>query len=139
MLSVIIPARDEEGLIVQTGTVVTSTLRDNIIPYEVIVVDDGSKDNTRDLVLSLSAMDSSIQLVHNVGRRGFGMAIRAGLRHATGEAVAITMADGSDSAQDLVTYYREFSKNHCCVFGSRFIRGAKVVDVPVHRLLITGM
>ena len=136
MLSVVIPARDEEGCIVETLSVLTSTLRAGIIPHEIIVVDDGSKDNTRDRVLSMSAMDKSIQLVDNVGRRGFGMAIRAGLRHATGEAIAITMADGSDSAQDMVTYYREFSKNHCCVFGSRFIRGSKVLDYPLHKLII---
>lgn len=136
MLSVIIPARDEGGCIVETLSALTSTLRTEVIPHEIIVVDDGSVDDTRDRILRLSEMDSGIQLVDNVGRHGFGMAIRAGLRHATGEAVVITMADGSDSAQDLVTYYREFSKNHSCVFGSRFVRGSKVLGYPLHKLII---
>lgn len=136
MLSVIIPARDEEDCIGETLRVLSSTLRAADIPYQVVVVDDGSSDATGECVLRMAAADAAIQLVKNSGRRGFGMAIRAGLPHAHGDAIAIMMADGSDSAQDLVSYYREFSKNHCCVFGSRFVRGSKVLDYPAHKLVI---
>jgi dolichol-phosphate mannosyltransferase len=46
------------------------------------------------------------------------------------------MADGSDSPEDLVRYYRKLEEGYECVFGSRFIRGAQAVDYPWHKLII---
>lgn len=130
------PARDEEGCISDTLRDLTATLRQERIPHEVIVVDDGSSDATRERVWHFTISDPCVHLVENTGRHGFGMAIRAGLPHAIGDAVAIMMADASDSPRDLVTYYRTFEQRGCCVFGSRFVRGGKVVDYPAHKLLI---
>lgn len=64
------------------------------------------------------------------------MAIRCGLAQAAGEAIAIMMADCSDSPQDLVRYYRKLNEGYDCVFGSRFIKGSEVIDYPMHKLLI---
>ena len=52
----------------------------------------------------------AIRLVTNTGRHGFGMAVRAGLAQATGDAIAVMMADGSDSPRDLVRYYRKLRR-----------------------------
>ncbi len=46
------------------------------------------------------------------------------------------MADSSDSPEDLVVYYRQIQAGYECVFGSRFIKGGKVVDYPTHKLLL---
>jgi dolichol-phosphate mannosyltransferase len=67
------------------------------------------------------------------------MAVRAGLAHATGEAVAVMMADGSDSPEDLVRYYRKIEEGYDCAFGSRFMQGGRIVDYPVHKLAINRM
>jgi dolichol-phosphate mannosyltransferase len=67
------------------------------------------------------------------------MAIRYGLTRITGDAVAIVMADGSDSPEDLVKYYRKLLEGYDCVFGSRFIRGSAVVDYPRHKLLLNRL
>ncbi len=134
MLSVIMPARDEEGCIGSTLEELTATLRGAGIAYEVIVVDDGSSDRTRELVWRFT--DPRVSLIENKGRHGYGMAVRAGLLHASGDAIAIMMADASDSSRDLVAYYRIFEEKHCCVFGSRFVRGGKVVDYPPHKLVL---
>ena len=139
MLSIVIPARDEAGSIVESLTGITSALRAEKIAYEIVVVDDGSRDATRDCVLALACADSGIRLVENEGRHGFGMAVRAGLPHCTGDAIVVMMADLSDSPSDLVTYYRKFEEGHCCVFGSRFIRGGRVVGYPVHKRIINRM
>ena len=136
MLSVIMPARDEEESIGPTLTELTAVLRAENISYDIIVVDDGSSDETRSRALRLAAMDPDIRVIENTGRHGFGMAIRVGLAHFNGDAVAIMMADRSDSPRDLVTYYRKFQEGHACVFGSRFISGARVIDYPKHKLLI---
>jgi dolichol-phosphate mannosyltransferase len=67
------------------------------------------------------------------------MAIRYGLGRITGDAVAIVMADGSDSPEDLLKYYTKLLQGYDCVFGSRFIKGGCVVDYPRHKLLLNRM
>ncbi len=135
-LSVIIPARNEEGSIEETLVQLFETLRADGIPHQVIVVDDGSTDRTVDAVQRLRVSQPELKLVHNSDRHGFGMAVRAGIPYATGDAVAIMMADGSDSPADLVRYYHKLLEGYDCVFGSRFIKGSKAVDYPWHKLAI---
>jgi len=67
---------------------------------------------------------------------GFGFAVRAGLDHYTGDAVAVMMADGSDDPEDLVLYYRLLEAGYDCAFGSRFMPGALVTGYPRFKLVI---
>jgi dolichol-phosphate mannosyltransferase len=135
-LSVVIPARDEEGSIGQTVAAIATALAEERIPFEIVVVDDGSADETAACVRRLMERHAGVRLVSNTGRHGFGMAVRAGLGQATGEAIAVMMADGSDSPEDLVRYYRKIAEGYDCAFGSRFIHGGRIVDYPVHKLAI---
>ena len=137
-LSVIVPARNEEGCIVETVQGALAALERERIPHEIIVVDDGSTDSTVARVTTLTG-DNSVVLVINKGRHGFGMAVRAGLEQSTGEAIAIMMADASDDVGDLIRYYRKLQEGYECVFGSRFVRGGKVVDYPIHKLVINRL
>lgn len=138
-LSVVIPARDEGSSIVETLGVVLTALRAASIPFEIVVVDDGSRDDTAARVRETAARNREVVLVQNEGRHGFGMAVRTGLHNITGAAVAIMMADASDSPDDLVEYYRKLQEGWDCVFGSRFIRGGRVQDYPPHKLLINRL
>src|SRR5215218_727654 len=101
-LSVVIPARDESDSIARTLRVVLDALRTAAVPCEIVVVDDGSRDNTALLVGDLADQNPEVVLVRNTGRHGFGMAVRAGLAHITGDAVVVMMADASDSPEDLI-------------------------------------
>ena len=139
LLSVVIPACNEEGCIAETMDSIISTLRPEAIPYEIVVVDDGSVDDTAVIVSRAGCRDDRVKLVQNHGRHGFGMAVRAGLDAATGDAIAVMMGDGSDSPQDLVRYYRELASGRDCVFGSRFIKGSRIVDYPRHKLLLNRL
>jgi dolichol-phosphate mannosyltransferase len=134
--SVIIPARDESGCIDATLRTLVDALRAAAIPSEIVVVDDGSRDDTAERVRRFALEHPEVLLVRNQGRHGFGMAVRAGLQHMTGDAVAIMMADSSDSPDDLVRYYRKLMEGCDCVFGSRFVQGGGLRDYPVHKLLI---
>ena len=138
-LSVVIPARDEEGSVEQTVTELAETLSAGDIPYEIVVVDDGSTDGTAGRVRRLIERCGGVRLVTNFGQHGFGQAVRTGLAQATGDAIAVMMADGSDSPGDLVLYYRKLQEGYDCAFGSRFISGSRIVDYPVHKLAINRM
>jgi len=133
------PARNEEGCISATLERFTDVLSANAIDFEIVAVDDGSSDATAAILSSFARRDPRIVPVSNNGRHGFGMAIRYGLAHITGDAVAIVMADGSDSPEDLLKYYNKLLEGYDCVFGSRFIRGGSVVDYPRHKLLLNRM
>jgi dolichol-phosphate mannosyltransferase len=140
LLSVVIPARDEAGNI----NIILRSLRDVLtrenIAYEIVVVDDASTDDTAEIVREIQAVDPCVRLISNTGRHGFGMAVRAGLGVVRGDAIAVMMADSSDDPEDLVRYFRTMQKDGVdCVFGSRFIRGSRVVDYPSHKLLLNRM
>jgi len=135
-LSVVIPAHNEEGCIAETLDGLIAALGAEDIGYEIVVVDDACSDNTAGIVNSYIARNPNVRLVVNEGRHGFGMAVRKGLEHFTGEAVAIVMADASDSPRDLIRYYFRLREGFDCVFGSRFIKGSAVIDYPPHKLLL---
>lgn len=103
---------------------------------EIIVVNDASSDRTAECVTEFARTEPCVTLVSNPGPPGFGYAIRYGIAKSNGEAVAIMMADLSDSAGDLIAYYRKLQEGYDCVFGSRFIKGSHVIDYPAHKLLL---
>src|SRR5207237_7660455 len=106
---------------------------------EIVVVDDGSTDATTARVRECAQENPEVRLFQNAGRNGYGMAVRVGLEKITGDAVAIVMGDGSDSSADVIGYYRKLVEGYDCVFGSRFMRGSKVIDYPLHHLILTRM
>ena len=135
-LSVVIPAHDEARSIGETVTALAGTLERAAIDYEIIVVDDASDDGTAAAVEALAAVDPRIRCVRSHNPPGFGFAVRAGLDVFTGDAVAIVMADGSDSPDDVVAYYRLLEQGYDCAFGSRFVRGASVQGYPWPKLVL---
>ena len=135
-LSVVIPARNEAQNIGPTLDALRERLGRDGIAYELVVVDDGSSDATPEQVEQRAALDSGVRLVRNTGAHGFGHAVRCGLDAFTGDAVAIVMADGSDSPDDLVRYFYVLRDRAECAFGSRFVPGSEVVDYPRFKLLV---
>lgn len=129
-LSVVIPSHNEEGSIADTVKAITTALRAEQIPYEIVCVDDASTDRTAQVIASLAEGDNDVRYVRSPYRNGFGFAVRAGLDAFEGDAVAIMMADGSDHPDDLVAYYRLLVAGYDCAFGSRFISGGSVHDYP---------
>lgn len=138
-ISLVMPARNEEGCVADTASRFAAALTEAAVAFEILVVDDGSTDGTGAQVLELAQRAPGIRLIRNDGPHGFGLAIRKGLESITGDAVFIVMADGSDSPEDLLKYYRKLLEGYDCVFGSRFIPGGKVVDYPGHKLVVNRM
>jgi dolichol-phosphate mannosyltransferase len=139
LLSVIIPARDEEGCIASTVQHLDLELRLHGIEHEIVVVDDGSTDSTWQLLADVETRVPALKPIQNMGEHGFGRAIALGLRSAAGDAMVVMMADESDDCRDVVRYWELLNQGWDAVFGSRFIRGGGVIDYPVHKLVINRM
>jgi len=134
MLSVVVPARNEEESIEATLAGLAERLEAERIAFEIIVVDDHSTDRTAEVVAGLRR--PNVRCVPNLRRPGFGNAIHTGLDAFAGDAVCIVMADASDDPADVVRYWRAIQQGYDCAFGSRFVRGARVVDYPWLKLVL---
>lgn len=139
LFSVVIPARDEEASLPPTLRALYAEFLREEIPHEIIVVDDGSKDHTWTVLQSLREEIPTLAPVQNTGLHGFGRAIVHGFSHIRGDAVVVMMADASDSPADAVTYWRLLGEGYECVFGSRFVRGGRVVDYPRVKLFVNRL
>ena len=139
LLSIVIPARDEEGGVVATVEHLHLELRLRSVPHEIIVVDDGSADRTWPLLVELQQRVPELRPVQNRGPHGFGRAIIHGLAQMQGDAAVIVMADQSDDPRDVVVYWTELNRGYDCVFGSRFIKGGGVVDYPVLKRVLNRL
>jgi dolichol-phosphate mannosyltransferase len=136
-LSIVIPAYNEEESITETIDQIEEAFSKVSIDHEILVVNDNSKDNTAQVLEELSKKYPAVNYVTNLGPNGFGYAVRYGLERYSGDCVAVMMADLSDSPYDLIRYYNTMSEgNYDCVFGSRFMRGGKVVDYPFVKKVI---
>jgi dolichol-phosphate mannosyltransferase len=139
MLSVVIPARDEEGCIASTVQHLHLELELKKVPHEIIVVDDGSTDRTFPILQEMSATSPYLRPIQNPAPHGFGRAIIRGLDKMSGDAVVIMMADESDDCRDVVRYWDKLNEGFDCVFGSRFLPGGGVIDYPVIKLWINRL
>ncbi|MCX7713276.1 MAG: glycosyltransferase family 2 protein [Chthoniobacterales bacterium] len=139
LLSVVIPARDEEGCIASTIEHLHLELQLHNIPHEIIVVDDGSRDGTWDVLQREQQRIPTLRPIQNPGPHGFGRAISFGLDKMCGDAVVIMMADESDDCRDVVRYWKKLQEGYDCVFGSRFMRGGGVIDYPLPKLILNRL
>lgn len=138
--SIIIPAHNEEGSIGETvETIVAYFAGKGVTDYEILVVNDHSRDGTEQVLQHLAARFPAMRYVSNDLPGGFGYALRTGLANFSGEAACIVMGDLSDDPQDIYKYYTLMKKGAECVFGSRFIRGSKVYDYPKLKYVVNRL
>lgn len=135
-LSLVIPAYNEEGCIENTIKAFHDELKKEKILHEILVINDNSKDATEKILKKLTSKIKELKYINNTPPNGFGFAVRKGLDNFSGDYVAVVMADLSDSPSDLVKMFRKTEKGFDCVFGSRFVKGAKVFDYPLHKLIL---
>jgi len=136
VLSIVIPAQDEQEHIAGTVAALAQRLTAERVPFEVIVVDDHSTDGTAAAVARAAADWPAVRCVPNLRGRGFGNAVQTGLEAFRGDAVCIVMADASDDPADVVAYWRAIGRGYDCAFGTRFARGARLVGYPFPKLLL---
>jgi len=136
-LSVVIPAHNEAGHIEDTVRLFDRVLTEAEIDHEIVVVDDHSSDGTGDIVRAIADGAPGVRVVENERSGGFGLAVRAGLEVFEGDAVAVVMADASDSPEDLVRFWNAMLVSGSdCVFGTRFSAGGRTIDYPRPKLVL---
>ncbi len=136
LLSIVIPARDEADCIESTVEHLFTELRLRSIPHEIVVVDDGSADDTFERLEKLAARVPALKALRNTGQHGFGRAVVLGFDHSSGDGVVVMMADESDDCRDVALYWDKLNQGWHAVFGSRFVRGGGVIDYPWPKLKI---
>ena len=138
-LSVLIPARNEEANILPIIESLGEILRHEGIPFELLVVDDGSTDRTPDVAGALREAWPELHMVRNPGLPGLGRAVRYGLGHFSGDVLAVVMADRSDRPEDVVRCYRLIEQGYDCAFGSRFMRGSVTTAYPPLKFVVNRL
>ena len=117
-LSVVLPAHNEEGNIKNTVNSCVSYLENKIDSYEIIVVNDGSRDRTRAVVEELSSANPNVVLVNHEVNRGYGSALRSGFDRASKEFIFFMDSDGQFDANDL-DHLLPFVSDRVVVIGYR--------------------
>ncbi|PJE57899.1 MAG: hypothetical protein COU81_03620 [Candidatus Portnoybacteria bacterium CG10_big_fil_rev_8_21_14_0_10_36_7] len=129
-LSVIIPAYNEEKRIAKTLIALSDWLSSQTYSYEIIVVSDGAKDNTTQVVKGLQEQISNLRVIDNKGNHGKGFVVRQGMLEAKGEYRVFMDADNSTSIDHFSKMDPFFKEGFDIVIGSRDIKGA---DIKKHQ------
>lgn len=135
-LSVIIPAYNEEKRIVKTLLDVNAYLKRQSYDYEIIVISDGSKDNTVNVVKGLQSRVSHLQIIANEVNRGKGYVVKQGLLKAIGEYRLFMDADNATSIDQIEVLMPHIATNDI-VIGSRSLRDSKIIKPqPWYRIVL---
>jgi len=134
---VVLPVYNEEARIASLLDHVDEALEDAAMPYRVILVDDGSRDSTRDIVRACAAR-MPIRLMEHEVNLGMGATIRDGLvaaaESAGGRDIIVTMdADDTHAPGLILRMVRMISEGHDVVIASRYRAGSRCVGVPLFR------
>jgi len=128
-LSVIIPTYNEEKNIAKTLEDINRYLSKQSYDYEILVVNDGSKDRTTEMVRSSMSKIKNLRLIDDKKNHGKGYSVRQGLLLAKGDFRLFTDADNSTSIDQVEKIWPEIEKGYDIIIGSRDIKGA-VLDPP---------
>lgn len=136
-LSVVIPAYQEAVRIGETILLIKAYLQGRGESWEIVVVDDGSRDSTAAVVRSLMADSAGVRLLRFETNRGKGAALRAGVAASRGRRVLITDADLSAPIEEMERLERALDAGCAGAFGSRAAFDASIRESqPLARVLL---
>jgi glycosyltransferase involved in cell wall biosynthesis len=119
--SIVIPAFNESARILATLQSVIACIREKGWAAEVLVVDDGSRDATAEIVKALARDAPEVRLIENPGNRGKGYSVRSGLLQALGEVVMFTDADLSAPIEEAEQLFAAIAQGADIAIGSRWL------------------
>lgn len=132
--SIIIPAYNETARIGRALASVTECVRARKWDAEVLVVDDGSTDDTATIIAEWSQTHPEVRLIRNPQNRGKGYSVRNGMLRSAGEIVMFTDADLSSPIEEAELLFAAIDKGADVAIGSRWLIGKRIVHKqPLYR------
>ena len=119
VFSVVVPCFNEQEVLQETHKRLSSVMHKMGEPYEIIYVNDGSRDQTPLMLDRLSQEDGSVRVVHFARNRGHQIAVSAGLDYSSGDAVIIIDADLQDPPEVIPEMVRKWREGYEVVYGQR--------------------
>lgn len=123
--SIIIPAYNESARIPATLTAVLECIRAHHWSAEVVVVNDGSTDNTVEVVRSFMASAPELRILENPGNRGKGYSVRSGMIDARGEVLLFTDSDLSAPIEEAERLFAAIEAGAQIAIGSRWLEAGR--------------
>ena len=134
--SIVIPAYNESARIAASLDRILAYIGEQGWNAEVIVVDDGSTDDTAEIVREYSRRNASLHLLPNPGNRGKGYSVRNGMLHARGEILLFSDADLSSPIEEANKLFEAIANGNDVAIGSRWVRSELQTEKqPIHRQL----
>jgi glycosyltransferase involved in cell wall biosynthesis len=132
--SIVIPAYNEAARIIGALESVVACVRERGWSAEIVVVDDGSRDRTAELVHAFAVGAPEVRLLQNHGNRGKGYSVRNGILHAFGEIVMFTDADLSAPIEEAEGLFSAIAGGADIAIGSRWLeRTRQTIRQPLYR------
>ena len=139
-LSVVIPAYNEENRIEKTLLSVDEYLSKQPYDYEILVVNDGSKDKTAEIVSGLTGKLRGLKLIDNKENHGKGWVVRQGMLSAQGDYRLFTDADNSTTIDHVEIFFPFFAQDYDIIIGSRRLKDSVIaVKQPWIRDFLGGI
>jgi dolichyl-phosphate beta-glucosyltransferase len=134
--SIIIPAYNESARVGATLDKVLAYVTKRGWDAEIIAVDDGSRDNTAEIVRSREEKNPRLRLLQNPGNRGKGYSVRNGMLHAQGETLLFSDADLSAPIEEAEKLFAAIANGADVAIGSRWLRSSLQTErQPLYRQL----
>lgn len=120
--SVIVPAYNEEAVLDVAFTRIDGVMREMGEPYEIVFVNDGSRDKTAEILRTMAAKNPQVRALHFARNFGHQIAVTAGLDSARGDAIVIIDADLQDPPEVIVQMAEKWREGYDVVYGKRVKR-----------------
>ena len=121
-VSAVLPVYNEVAVLRELTQQICSVLEDNCGRFEIVFVNDGSSDGSRDVLDQLAAEDDRVVVLHLARNFGHQPALHAGLEHARGDAVIVMDSDLQDDPKAIVSFLDEWEAGFDVVYAQRFNR-----------------
>ncbi|MGB0064798.1 MAG: dolichyl-phosphate beta-glucosyltransferase [Terracidiphilus sp.] len=132
--SIVIPAYNEAARICNALESVVTCIHQHAWNAEVVVVDDGSRDQTADIVRAFAQYHPEVRLLQNTGNHGKGYSVRNGILHSFGEIVMFTDADLSAPIEEAEGLFAAIAAGADIAIGSRWLeRTRQTIRQPLYR------
>jgi len=126
-ISIIIPVYNEEKRITHSIERIWRYFKKKSILFEIIIVDDGSKDRTEEIIKKFKENKENVKYIKYGENRGKGAAIREGVFTAEGKYILFSDADLSTPIEEFEKFYHYAKKNFDVVIGTRRVKEAKII------------